>query len=58
VRTSANNKIDWWNIYPENGAAVLDSIDFRHNGKAYFLFVDGHVELLGPKEISWPVKKK
>ncbi len=57
VRTSLVNAVDWWNVYPDNGLSVLDSIDFRHNGKAYFLFVDGHVELLGPKEIAWPGKK-
>jgi prepilin-type processing-associated H-X9-DG protein len=57
VRNSQNNTVDYWNTSTENGCAILDSLRFSHNGKAHFLFVDGHIELLGPKEISWPGKK-
>jgi prepilin-type processing-associated H-X9-DG protein len=57
VRNALGNCMYYWNISRENNASYLDSIDFRHNGKAHFLFVDGHVELLGPDEIVWPTKK-
>jgi prepilin-type processing-associated H-X9-DG protein len=56
VHNSMTNDAYYWNLSPENGA-ILDSLRFLHNGKAHFLFIDGHVELLGPKEISWPGKK-
>ncbi len=57
IRNAVGNDMYYWNISRVNNASYLDSIDFRHNGKAHFLFVDGHVELLGPDEIGWPVKK-
>ncbi len=56
VRTSLGNEVYYWSR-GEGGTAILDSLRFSHNGKAYFLFVDGHVELLGPEDIGWPGKK-
>jgi prepilin-type N-terminal cleavage/methylation domain-containing protein/prepilin-type processing-associated H-X9-DG protein len=51
----------WWSLRfaaikgdpnePVDRDALLKSVDFWMNGKAHFLFVDGHVEALTPKEV-------
>jgi len=33
------------------GTGFREQINFRNNGKALFLFLDGHVALLGPEEV-------
>jgi prepilin-type N-terminal cleavage/methylation domain-containing protein/prepilin-type processing-associated H-X9-DG protein len=52
----------WWSLRfaaikgnpndPVDEAALLKSVEFWMNGRAQFLFVDGHVEALAPKEIK------
>ena len=52
----------WWSLRfaaisgnrndPVDQKAVLKSVEFWMNGKAHFLFVDGHVETLAPKEVK------
>jgi prepilin-type processing-associated H-X9-DG protein len=37
---------------PVDESAALKSVEFWMNGKAHFLFVDGHVEALAPKEVK------
>ena len=51
----------WWSLRGEavsgsptssvDGAALRTSVDFWMKGKGYFLFVDGHVELLAPEQV-------
>lgn len=52
----------WWSLRfaaikgnpgePVEESALLRSVDFWINGKAHFLFADGHVETLSPKEVK------
>jgi prepilin-type processing-associated H-X9-DG protein len=52
----------WWSLRfaavkgspndPVDQSALLKSVDFWINGKAQFLFADGHVETLAPKEVK------
>ncbi|MGL4400250.1 MAG: type II secretion system protein [Luteolibacter sp.] len=51
----------WWSLRenavkgnpssPVDRAALNSSVDFWINGKAHFLFVDGHVEVLAPEQV-------
>lgn len=51
----------WWSLRnnavggnpntPVNRAALDSSVEFWINGKAHFLFVDGHVEVLAPEQV-------
>jgi prepilin-type N-terminal cleavage/methylation domain-containing protein/prepilin-type processing-associated H-X9-DG protein len=51
----------WWSLRdnavkgnpasPVDAAALNNSVEFWINGKAHFLFVDGHVETLAPEQI-------
>ncbi|MCU0750925.1 MAG: type II secretion system GspH family protein [Akkermansiaceae bacterium] len=52
----------WWSLRfaaikgspndPVDQAALEKSVEFWFNGKAHFLFVDGHVEALSPQEVK------
>jgi prepilin-type N-terminal cleavage/methylation domain-containing protein/prepilin-type processing-associated H-X9-DG protein len=51
----------WWSLRenavkgnpasPVDRAALNNSVEFWINGKAHFLFVDGHVEVLAPEQV-------
>jgi prepilin-type processing-associated H-X9-DG protein len=51
----------WWSLRDnavrgnpgsaEDRAALNRSVEFWFNGKAHFLFVDGHVEVLAPEQV-------
>lgn len=51
----------WWSLRdnavkgnpgsPVDRAALNSSVEFWINGKAHFLFVDGHVEVLAPEQV-------
>ncbi len=37
---------------PVNPAALMQAVDFWYQGRAHFVFIDGHVRLMAPDEIT------